>query len=191
MGPHAAAPADPPSVAGLSRSSSQQGTSLDAPEEPALQSSVGQHAASDAQQASAGSIDVPGKTAPSNSSKQAAEEEPSSEEGGAETEGRVEGRLGSCSGEQAGGPDGPREPDLQSGLGQQAAVTEGGLLFAPISLCYRLCYFGHPTDLERSGWDVWCVFALSGPSLPPDDASSYIGFNLSAHIELFGTWTCV
>lgn len=191
-GQQAAAAADSPSIAGLSCSSSQQGASSDARGEPALQSSVGQHAASNAQQADASSSNVPGQTAPRDSSQQAAEEVCTSEEGGANTEGRVEGRLESRSGEQAGGPAGPQEPALLSGLGQQAAVTEvGELLFGPIWLCYRLCYLGHPPDLQRSGCEFWCVYVFNGLTGHPDDASPCMDFNLSACITApVDKWTC-
>ena len=137
----AAAAADPPSVAGSPRSSSQQGTSADAPEEPTLQSSVAQHAAGSAQPGNASSINVFGQTPARQLSEQAAGKVSAGEEGGAETEGRLE----SSSGEQAGGAGGPEEPALQSGLGQQAAFMEdGAFLFGCISLCYQLCSLGHP-----------------------------------------------
>ena len=141
----AAAAADPPNVAGLPRSSSQQGVSADAPEEPTLQSSVAQQAASNAQAGNASSINVLGHTPGLQSLEPAAGEVSAGEEDGAETEGGVEGRLESSSGEPAGGPE---EPALQSGLGQQAASMEDGMFLSGlISLCFQLCYHGHTPDL--------------------------------------------
>lgn len=127
----AATAADSPSVAGSSGSNTQQELSPHAPEEPALHSSVGQHAigAAGAQHVDASSVKVDKQLPAPDLTEQAAEELSGGEQASAKTEGVVgEGRLDSGSEEQAGESVGPQEPALQSGLGQRAASNEGGEL---------------------------------------------------------------
>ena len=136
MRQQAAVAADLHRVAGSPHPSSQQGIAAGSSTEPTLQSSVGQQAAGNAQQADTSSISVHGQKAAPDLPEQAAGEISTGEEGGVQTEGGVEGRLESSSGEQGGMLAGLQEPSLQSGLGQRAAfVEDGGSLFAAFCYC--------------------------------------------------------